>query len=269
VLDIDKKACKRLILMEEDDLGRDSGIAYSAKQLAKLTGVTTHRLGHWVRKRIIPRTTPAGPNTAFTEEHRLRVLAFVALRIEGWDLRGATRQLHAASPAQIRELASRLVDDATIEGFMRSMGRELPEATPDAQAAAASAETASQPVETVAAQPVNVIAVEESVARADEKVTQRPPDVQAPAPAVTHHAPRADTAPSDVAATPADASVPPPYSAAVVASENALWDSIARAWESTALCPGVFLVVRFDADAEARRVAEEIQRAYVGHAEDR
>jgi hypothetical protein len=32
-----------------------------------LTGATTHQIAHWVRRRVILPTKPAGPNTAFTE----------------------------------------------------------------------------------------------------------------------------------------------------------------------------------------------------------
>jgi hypothetical protein len=179
---------------------------YSARQLAKATGATVHQIGHWVRRGFLPRTTPRGPYTAYTEEHRLRLLAFLALRVQGLDLTAAHREVSLASEARIRELA----------------GEPLPE--PPA------------PVVPVTAAPAP------------------------PSPAPFESPARADAQPESAASSPAIAVEPEPPPAlgayrAHAARGRALWESIA-------ICPGVFVIVRSDADTEARRVAEEIQRAY-------
>jgi DNA-binding transcriptional MerR regulator len=81
--------------------------------------------------------------------------------------------------------------------------------------------------------------------------------VEPPAPA-----PAADPAP---AAVQAPSPSPPPSDSLADRGSLAYRETHARArelWEHIALCPGVELRVRFDADTEARRVASEIEAAW-------
>jgi DNA-binding transcriptional MerR regulator len=68
---------------------------YSLKELAEATGITTHMIRHWMRKRFLPQTVPRGPNTRYEEQHRLWIKAIVLAMAKGMNQRQAVAQVRA------------------------------------------------------------------------------------------------------------------------------------------------------------------------------
>jgi DNA-binding transcriptional MerR regulator len=152
--------------------------------LVEQSGLTEHRIRHYIKRRLVPRSIGEGPFATFTEEHLHRLLAIKNLRAQGMSLATAGAAVAKANGDELLALAGVKVTP--------------PPPPPVAQAAALAPATPGPPF-------------------------------RAPAHATGYRA--------------------------TIASAREIWEHIA-------LCPGVELRVKMDADTEARRVAQEIETAW-------
>jgi DNA-binding transcriptional MerR regulator len=78
---------------------------YSLRDLAAVTNVGRHAIGHYVKRGLLPRTESRGPHTRYTEEHRIRLLAIAQLRGRGYGLAQMAKALDGASLDDIFRVA--------------------------------------------------------------------------------------------------------------------------------------------------------------------
>ncbi|MGD0526496.1 MAG: MerR family transcriptional regulator [Polyangiaceae bacterium] len=78
---------------------------YSLRELANITNVSRHAIGHYIKRGLLPHAEPRGPHTRYSEEHRIRVLAIAALRERGYGLAQMAKVLHGASLDDIFRVA--------------------------------------------------------------------------------------------------------------------------------------------------------------------
>ncbi len=83
----------------------DSDREYSLRDLAAVTNVSRHAIGHYVKRGLLPRTESRGPLTRYTEEHRIRLLAIAQLRERGYGLVQMAKALDGASLDDIFRIA--------------------------------------------------------------------------------------------------------------------------------------------------------------------
>jgi DNA-binding transcriptional MerR regulator len=95
-----------------DPSAYDENRTYTAKQLAAAANVSQHIIRHYVRGGVLPRAEPKGPNTRFTEDHRMHLLAIAELRKRGMNLSQVRQELANASTDDIIGIAGYVLDPA-------------------------------------------------------------------------------------------------------------------------------------------------------------
>jgi hypothetical protein len=73
------------------------GRQYTLRELAKATGLSEHIIRHWVKRGLLPRTTPRGPNTRYDDEHRVRIKLMVQYMADGASASEALARVESAA----------------------------------------------------------------------------------------------------------------------------------------------------------------------------
>jgi DNA-binding transcriptional MerR regulator len=100
---------EQLLYLKGDSLpsmfALETPMLYSVQELSDATGLSIESIRHYVKRGLIPKATPKGPNTTYEDDHYLRLMALKGMREQGLNLTAIKARLASASEAELLPIA--------------------------------------------------------------------------------------------------------------------------------------------------------------------